>query len=189
MPRLEPMSEHDLNQEQKAFLDRLNEGPRGSRGRIGLIGPYGVWARAPHVGEPAQRLGAALRFGTTLPENVKEVAICTVGAFYRAKFEFAAHRRLALLAGVSESALDQLQAGEPPTLEGDEALAHAFTDQMLRQHRPSQSTYEQLFEIFSETGLIELVSLIGYYCLVSHTLNAFDVELLDGMVNPFPGAD
>lgn len=189
MPRLEPISEGDLNEEQKVFLDRLNEGPRGNSGRIGLIGPYGVWVRAPHVGEPAQRLGAALRFGTALPENVKEVAICTVGAFYRAKFEFAAHRRLALRAGVSESAIDQLRAGEPPTLEGDEALAHAFTDQMLRQHRPEQTTYERVFDRFGETGLIELVSLIGYYCLISHTLNAFDVELVDGMVDPFPDAD
>lgn len=189
MPQLEPISEGDLNEEQRVFLDRLNEGPRGNTGRIGLIGPYGVWVRAPHVGEPAQRLGAALRFGTALPENVKEVAICTVGAFYRAKFEFAAHRRLALRAGVSESAIDQLRAGKPPTLEGDEALAHAFTDQMLRQHRPEQTTYERVFDRFGETGLIELVSLIGYYCLISHTLNAFDVGLVDGMVDPFPDAD
>jgi 4-carboxymuconolactone decarboxylase len=183
------MSDEDLNEEQKAFLDQLNEGPRGSSGRIGLVGPYGVWVRAPHVGEPAQRLGAALRFGTELPENVKEVAICTVGAFYRAKFEFAAHRRLALRAGVSEAALDQLQAGESPSLADDEALAHSFADEMLHQHRVSSGTYERALESFGETGLIELVSLIGYYCLISHTLNVFDVELMDGMVDPFPDAD
>lgn len=188
MPRLERLSESGLDEEQKAFLDRLNDGPRGSRGRVGLVGPYAVWVRAPHVGEPAQRLGAALRFGIALPENVKEVAICTVGAFYRAKFEFAAHRRLALRAGVSEAALDQLQAGEAASLEGEEALAHAFADEMLRQHRASPETYERALESFGETGLIELVSLIGYYCLISHTLNAFEVELPDGMVDPFPDA-
>lgn len=189
MPRLEPLSEPDLDEEQKAFLDHLNDGPRGGSGRIGLVGPYGVWVRAPHVGEPAQRLGAALRFGTTLAENLKEVAICTVGAFYRAKFEFAAHRRLALRAGVSESALDQLQAGEPAAFEGDEALVHAFTDEMLRRHRPRPATYDRAFERFGEAGLVELVSLIGYYCLISHTLNAFEVELIDGMADPFPDAD
>lgn len=189
MPRLEPISEQDLNEQQKAFLDRLNDGPRGRNGRVGLVGPYGVWARAPHVGEPAQQLGAALRFGAALPENVKEIAICTVGAFYRAKFEFAAHRRLALRAGVSETAIDQLQAGEPPALDGNEALAHAFADEMLRLHRPARDTYERALETFGETGLIELVSVIGYYCLISHTLNAFDVELVDGMVDPFPDAD
>lgn len=186
MTRLKPLAESDLDAEQKAFLDRLNQGPRGNRGRIGLIGPYGVWARAPHIGDPAQRLGAALRFDTTLPGNIKEVAICTVGAFHRARFEFAAHRRLALRAGVDEAALDRLQAGEPPGLEGDEAVAHALTDELLRQHRPSQASYDRALAAFGETGLIELVTLIGYYCLISHTLNAFDIDLLDGMEDPFP---
>ena len=187
MSRLPPLTEDELDEEQKAFLARLNQGPRGARqGRIGLIGPYGVWARAPHVGEPAQQLGAALRFGTSLPENVKEVAICTVGAFHRAKFEFAAHRRLGIRAGVSEAALDRLQAGEPPELEGDEAIAHALADALLRRHRPDQQTFDRALAAFGEAGLIELVTLIGYYGLVSFTLNAFDVDLLDGMVDPFP---
>jgi 4-carboxymuconolactone decarboxylase len=145
-----------------------------------------VWARAPQVGEPTQLLGAALRFGTTLPENIKEVAICTVGAFHRAKFEFAAHRRLALRAGVSEALLDQLQVGERPDFAGDEAIAHALTHELMHEHRPSQATYDQALAAFGETGLIELVTLIGYYCLVSHTLNVFDVDLVDGMVDPFP---
>lgn len=187
MTRLTPMTEDQLDAEQRAFLDKLNEGPRGARqGRIGLIGPYGVWARAPHVGEPAQLLGAALRFGTSLPENLKEVAICTVGAFHRARFEFAAHRRLALRAGVSEAALDRLQAGEPPRLAGDEAVVHAFTDELLRLSRPSAATYESARAALGEPGLIELVTLIGYYGLISYTLNAFDVALAAGMEDPFP---
>lgn len=188
MTRLTPLTEDALSDDQRAFLDGLNQGPRGAAGRLGLIGPYGVWARAPHVGDPAQRLGAALRFGTALPENIKEVAICTVGAFHRAKFEFAAHRRLALKAGVSEAALDRLQDGEPPELDGDEATAHALTDELLRNHRLSAGTYERGLAAFGESGLIELVTLMGYYCLISHTLNAFDVDLVDGMVDPFPEA-
>lgn len=187
MTRLTPLSEDDLDQEQKRFLDRLNDGPRGAaQGRIGLIGPYGVWARAPRVGDPVQELGAALRFGSGLAENIKEVAICTVGAFHRAKFEFAAHRRLAIRAGVDEVALDRLQAGEPPGLSGDEAVAHAFADELLRGHHPDQTTFDRALTTFGEKGLIELVTLIGYYCLVSHTLNAFDVDLVDGMADPFP---
>ncbi|MEM7020258.1 MAG: carboxymuconolactone decarboxylase family protein [Pseudomonadota bacterium] len=187
MTRLKPLTEDELNEEQKVFLEKLNQGPRGaSQGKIGLIGPYGVWARAPQVGEPAQLLGAALRFGSKLPENIKEAAICTVGAFYRAKFEFAAHRRLGLKAGLSEAALDRLQAGEPPKFEGDEAIAHILADELLRQHHPSAETYGRAVTAFGEQGLVELVTLIGYYTLISFTLNAFDVDLVDGMTDPFP---
>lgn len=186
MTRLKPLGEADLDDEQRAFLDCLNRGPRGARRRLGLIGPYGVWARATHVGEPAQLLGAALRFGTSLPENIKEVAICTVGAFHRARFEFAAHRTLGIRAGVSEAAIERLRVGEPPEFEGNEAIAHALTDALLRRHRLDQATYDRALAAFDEAGVVELVTLIGYYCLISHTLNAFDVDLVDGMEDPFP---
>lgn len=187
--RLPPLTEDQLDAEQKAFLDRLNQGPRAQGRRIGLVGPYGVWARAPHVGEPAQQLGATLRFGTGLPENIKEVAICTVGAFHRAKFEFAAHRRLAIRAGVSEAAIDRLQVGEDPAFHGAEAVAHALADELLRLHHPTREIYDRAIAEFGETGVIELVTLIGYYCMISHTLNAFAVDLADGMEDPFPDAD
>lgn len=187
MTRLTPLTESELDAEQHAFLERLNAGPRAARqGRIGLIGPYGVWARVPHVGDAVQSLGAVLRFDTRLPENIKEVAICTVGVFHRARFEFAAHRRLGLRAGLDEAALDRLQAGQPPGFVGDEAVAYAFTDEILRLHRASPATYAQALAAFGEADLIELVTLIGYYCLVSCTLNAFEVPLADGMVDPFP---
>ncbi|MEQ8861474.1 MAG: hypothetical protein RIC56_22750 [Pseudomonadales bacterium] len=186
MTRLKPLTEAELDDDQRAFLDRLNQGPRGAGRRLGLIGPYGVWARAPHIGEPAQLLGAALRFGTSLPENIKEVAICTVGAFHRAKFEFAAHRTLGIRAGVSEAAIDRLRAGEAPQFDGDEAIAHALTDELLRRHRPTPATYDRAIAAFDERGVVELVTLIGYYCLISHTLNAFEVDLVDGMEDPFP---
>lgn len=186
MTRLTALTEDELDDAQRAFLDGLNQGPRGAGGRIGLIGPYGVWAHAPQVGEPAQLLGAALRFGTSLPENIKEVAICTVGAFHHARFEFAAHKRLALKAGVSEAGIERLRRGEPPGFDGDEATAHAVADELLRGHRLSQATYEVALGAFGEAGLVELVTLIGYYCLISHTLNAFDVDLVDGMTDPFP---
>ena len=39
---------------------------------------------------------------------------------------------------------------------------------------------------FGEAPLIELVTIIGYYCLISLTLNAFDVALTSRMTDPFP---
>ncbi|MFV0524355.1 MAG: carboxymuconolactone decarboxylase family protein [Acidimicrobiales bacterium] len=187
MTRLDPITEDDLDERQRAFLDQINQGDRARRhGRLGLVGPFGVWARAPHVGEPAQRLGATLRFGTSLPDPVVEAAVCTVGAHHRARFEFAAHRRLGLAAGLSEASLDRLQAGEDPGFEGDEAVAHTVATELTAGSRLTSATYARAVEAFGEAGLIELVTLVGYYGLISFTLNAFDIELEDGMVDPFP---
>ena len=74
--RLSELTEANLNASQQALLETIRSGPRGAQhGKLGLVGPFGVWVRAPHVGDPVQALGAALRYGTGLAENVKEVAI------------------------------------------------------------------------------------------------------------------
>ncbi len=186
--RLSPLDRTDLNDDQQAVLDAIEQGPRGAANPgIGMIGPFGCWVRAPKVGHAVQALGEAIRFNGSLPENIKEIAICTVGAHYRSKFEFAAHRRLAKLAGVSENVLDQMVAGEDPDLAGDELLAFTIASQLVNQHQLMDETYSLGVSAFGEVGMIELTATIGYYCLISLTLNTFRIPLADGMHDPFPG--
>ena len=185
--RLADIQEGELNEAQLQVLDAIRSGPRKSQhATIGLVGPFGVWVRAPSIGQATQALGAAARFECALPENVKEIAICTVGAFYRAKFEFAAHSALAEGAGVSAAAIERLRVGEQPELEGAEALAFSLASALVHKHRLDDATYAAAVGEFGENGLIELVGIIGYYCMVSLTLNAFEVELENGMQDPFP---
>jgi 4-carboxymuconolactone decarboxylase len=186
MSRLSPLTEADLTPEQQAVLDAIRSGPRGSRG---LGGPFGVYARAPSVGHEAQALGAAVRFKVSaLTENVKEVAICTVGAFFHAKYEFAAHAALARKAGVDEAVVEALRIGAAPGFtDPRESAAHRIAATLLREHRIPDALYAEGRDLFGETGLIELVATVGYYSLVSFTLNAFQVPLAEDMTDPFPG--
>ncbi len=185
--RLPELEESALSEAQREVLQAIRSGPRASQhGAIGLVGPFGVWVRAPQIGNAIQALGAAARYQTELDEAVKEVAICTVGAFYQAKFEFAAHGALARAAGVSEQAVEQLRVGQTPDLPGPQALANRVARSLLEQHRIDVATYGEALAEFGEQGLIELVSVIGYYCLVSLTLNAFEVPVREGMADPFP---
>jgi 4-carboxymuconolactone decarboxylase len=185
--RLSPIDRDNLTPEQNAVLNTIEAGPRGEgRPGIGLIGPFGAWVRAPSIGDPVQALGSAIRFGTSLPENVKEVAICTVGAYYRSRFEFSAHRALAIRAGVAAEHLDQLIAGEEADFSGTELIAHTIASQMLNQHGLLDETYQTGLTAFTEAGMIELVTTIGYYCLISLTLNSFQIPLEPGMTDPFP---
>ncbi len=185
--RLSRIDVEDLAPDQKAVLDAIQTGPRAARhGRIGLVGPFGVWVRVPKIGLATQALGAAARFESSLPANVSEVAICTVGAFYRAKFEFAAHKTLALAAGVSEEQIERLRRGESPEFRDAEDLAYRVAAELLKLHRIDSNTYAGALAQFGEDGLIELVSIIGYYCMVSLTLNAFEIPLTAGMDDPFP---
>jgi 4-carboxymuconolactone decarboxylase len=187
--RLLPLDWNKLPPEQQAVLEAIEAGPRGtSRTGIGKIGPFGAWVRAPSIGLEAQALGAAIRYNTSLDERVKEVAICTVGIFYRSKFEYSAHRSLAIKAGVSAAALDQLAANEEPDFTGPELISHTIASQMLNQHRILDETYRTGVEAFGEDGMVELVTTVGYYCLISLTLNSFEIPLEANMVDPFPDA-
>lgn len=193
MTRLAPMSIDDLDDEQRAVLDAINSGPRGGsggrQGGIGMVGPYDVWVRAPEVGMSIQELGGVARFKTSLDEDVKEVAICVVGAHHHAKFEFAAHARLAAQAGVPDEAIESMRVGSKPELTGALAIAYAVADDLMARHRMTEQTYAAAIEAFGEKGTIELVSIIGYYVLVSLTLNAFQVPLAGAMTDPFPEYD
>ena len=187
MTRLDPLSLEDLTPEQKAVHDAIQSGPRGKNRNVGLVGPFGIWIRSPAVGMAIQNLGAVARFETSLPEDVKEVAICTVGAHFRAKFEFAAHRALALQAGVSEEILDAIQHERGPDFEDvRQQTAYRLAHQLLTDRRVNDETYDKAMSLFGESALIELVSIIGYYSLVSVTLNTFEVGVTGTMVDAWP---
>lgn len=186
--RLPDLTEADLTDEQRAVLEAIEASPRGGNRRVGLVGPFGLWVRAPRLGQAAQQLGAAVRFQGALPDNVREVAICTVGAFFHSRFEFAAHAPLALAAGVSESVVEAIRGGaEPPFQDDREALAHAVTRQLLQDHRIEPDTYARTVTVLGVEQTVELVTTVGFYCLVSLSLNAFEIPLEDGMPDPFPG--
>ncbi|HSG88803.1 MAG TPA: carboxymuconolactone decarboxylase family protein [Pseudomonadales bacterium] len=184
MPRLPPITAADLNAEQRVVLDAIQAGPRGA---MGLAGPFGVYVRAPAVGQAAQALGAAVRFGTLLEETLREIAICTVGAHFRAKFEFAAHAELALRAGVAPAVVEALRLRQMPVFVDEaEGTVHAIATALLVDHRLDDALHDRGMALLGQTRMIELVTTVGYYCLVSLTLNAFEVPLEDGMVDPFP---
>ena len=73
-----------------------------------------------------------------------------------------------------------------PSFTGDKATAHAVAAQLVRHHRISDATYAAAIDAFGETGLVELVTTVGYYCLISVTLNAFEIPLPDDWDDPFP---
>ena len=186
MSRLQIPKEENLDQSQEALRDAVVGSRKGLGPEVWGRGPFGVWQNAPNVGHPALDLGGAVRFDTALAADVREVAICSVGVHYKAKFEFAAHRAIGIEAGLSADALDLLAAGEDPGWSGELDLAHRYTVALLLDHRVSEELHHELVECFSESGAVELVTTIGYYCLICLTLNAFEVPLSKEMEDPWP---
>lgn len=182
MSRLPLPDDRDLSPRQKEVIEMVKSGPRG-----GARGPFGAWIRSPEFAAIAQELGAHVRFRSCLNDRVREIAICVTAASLRAQYEWFAHARIAREAGVAGATLEAIRTGEAPAgLPDDEAVAYAFSEELMRTKRVSDATYARAVETFGEEGVVEIVGACGYYSLVGLTLNAANVALPDGEPAPFP---
>jgi 4-carboxymuconolactone decarboxylase len=201
MARLQGLSLDRLTAEQRTLFDAILSGRRGqaltaaaNAGAAGglldasgaLVGPFNAWLLSPAIGDRIQRLGESIRFGSSLPQNVLEVAILVEAREWRAEFEWWAHVRLARRAGVGNEVIAAIQDQREPVFDDrGEEIAWRFSRELLERRRVSATTYGAAREHFGETGVMELVTLLGYYTLVSMTLNAFEVPLPEGEAPAF----
>ena len=152
-----------------------------------LMGPFNAWVTAPRVGGRLAALGAALRFESSVERRLLEMAIITVGARWHAEFEWWAHSRMALHFGVTQEAVDAIARGETPSLPDDERIVHAVATQLVADGQIDPATYGAARQLLGDRGIVEIVTLCGYYTLVCFTLNAFDVALPPGEAPTWPG--
>jgi 4-carboxymuconolactone decarboxylase len=146
-----------------------------------LVGPFNAFVHAPDIGRRLSSLGAALRFGTSLERRLTEVAIITVASRWKAEFEWWAHARMATEHGVPEAVVEAIGRGEePPFVSNDERIVYTVARELTADGQLSQESYDRAHELLGDAGMVELVSLCGYYTLISYLLNAFTVPIPPG---------
>ena len=179
--RLPPLTEEQMTDEQRAVVDAIQSGPRGA----GLRGPFNALLRSPVLCDLVQRVGAYVRFGTSLPAPLNEMAICMAGRKWGAQYEFYAHRRLAIDAGLNPAVLDSIALGRRPAdMSEDEATIYEFVTELLSTGQVSDRGYAAVKDRFGERGVMDLVGGVGYYSLVSMVLNVAQVPLPEGETPP-----
>jgi 4-carboxymuconolactone decarboxylase len=180
--RFKPLAWEQLTPDQKAMVNDLLSGRRTS-----LDGPFNALLRSPEMGNLAQKLGAYLRFRTSVPQRLNEMAILMTGRWWLAQFEWVAHKELALKAGLSINVIDALQEGKRPAqMQADEAVVYDFCTEMREKRRVSDATYQAAVSLLGERGVIDLAAVIGYYDLVCMVLNLDRYPLPAGGKAPFP---
>jgi 4-carboxymuconolactone decarboxylase len=179
-----PYLRHD---ELDARGQEVWDGVAGSRGGElvnadgGLIGPFNAFVHAPGVGKHLSALGGRIRFRTSIERRLSELAIITVAAAWKAEFEWWAHARMAREHGVSDAVVDAIgQGGDPPFGAEDERAIYTAARQLTSTGQLGQDAYDAVQRLLGDAGMVELVSLCGYYTLISYLLNAFTVPLPPG---------
>ena len=179
--RFKPLTWEQLTVPQKTMVEDLLAGSRAS-----LNGPFNVLLRSPEMGNVAQKLGEYVRFHTSVPRRLNEMAILMTAKAWSCQYEWHAHRPLALDAGLSSSIVDDIKAGRRPSgMQPDEAIVYDFSTELRERHRVTETTFERARMLLGEQGVVDLMALMGYYDLVAMALNADRYPLPDGAPLPF----
>jgi len=178
--RFKPQTLDEMPPEQRRAAEAIIGGPRG-----GMRGPFKALLRSPELAEHAQLLGAYVRFRSSLPEPLKELAILITGRHWTAQFEFYAHRKLALEAGLDPAIATAIAEGKrPAALSPAETAVYDFCTELLYTKQVSDTVFAAARECFGERGIIDLIGTVGYYSLVSMTLNVDRYNLPEGEKPP-----
>ena len=181
--RLPALALDDLSGEQQTLVDAIKSGPRG---QFNNEGPLAVFLHAPVYGALAQKLGGHLRFNTGVPPRLSEFAILCTGHFWKAQYEWYAHATIAAKQGVKAATICDLKAGRAPkSAPRDEMAIYAFIKELYATRRVSNATYARVHKFLGDAGMVELTGILGYYVLISMTLNVFRMPLPEGEALPF----
>ena len=181
-PRLEPLAPSQLDEDQRRLYDAVLESPRGQgptrrfilRDDETLTGPFDAWLRSPELGVHLERAGMAFRTDTVLPPAARELAVLVVAQAWSADFEWWVHGLIARGAGVPEEAIEAIGQGRDPKL-ADTALhaAHAVAHELVHRRSVATPTLDAAKQALGERAVVELVTLVGFYQLVSGVLETF----------------
>ncbi len=178
--RFKPLTPEEMTPEQKAMADAVLAGPRAS-----LNGPFNVMLRSPDLGDRLQKVGEYVRFKTSIPPRLNELAILVTARAWTAQYEWYAHYQYAMKAGVPPAVAEDIAAGKRPTkMEGDEAIVYNFTRELIDTKQVSDATFSAVKDKFGERGVVDLIGLIGYYHTVSMLLNVDRYPLPEGVKPP-----
>ena len=189
--RFEPIAVEKLSPEQRKIYDGIRSGPRAKISGSGastpgpLGGPFNVWLRSPAIGECVSQLGEEIRFRSSLPAKLNEMAIMITARFWTCQYEWHAHCRLALEAGLDPAiAQDIAEQRRPAGMDADEAIIYDFSVALHAKHGVDDAIYQRALDRFGERGVFDLIAANGFYSLVAMCLNVDRTPLPQGVAAP-----
>jgi 4-carboxymuconolactone decarboxylase len=203
MSRLAQLTRNELNGEARAAFERIATrggaekvsgahadvyGGRAASNRDSLSGPFNIWMRSPGLAENMTGLSNFLRYQSALPPRVQELVTLIVAQRNGAAYAWVNHLGYAAKSGLSEAVIAALEKGQRPEFGADlDAAVFDFTTQLLDTRSVGDAAYRAVLSHLGEAGIVELVSQIGFYVMITLSLNAFQAPIPEGTAAPFGG--
>ena len=182
--RFTPLKAEDLTPPQKAWADMISGPPRNAKF---TAPPYRAYIRNPDLAPRLSALSDYLRWNTSLPPRLSELAILITARQWTAQYEWFAHYPLALKGGLDPKVADAIAAGNRPgNMKDDEAALYDLAITLYRDRKVTDPVYKAALEKFGERGIMDIIGIVGYYDLVSMTLITMQAGAPNDSVPPLP---
>jgi 4-carboxymuconolactone decarboxylase len=180
--RMPPIPADKMTAAQKQAVDEYKK----SRG-TDVAGPWAVLTRSPDLMSRTRMLSDYLRFQSTLPPRLSEFVILMTARAWGQNYEWNAHQPLALKGGLNPEVAKAVAEGRRPAqMAEDETSLYDLIQELLRNRTVSDATYARAVSKFGEQGVVDAVSISGYYTMIGMLLNTARTPLAAGVPTPLP---
>jgi 4-carboxymuconolactone decarboxylase len=156
--RLIPFTE--MTPEQRKYADAVMAGPTSSTGSAAVVpgastigSPFNVYLRSPLLADRLRVVAEYLRFQTSLPFKLNELAILITARKWTAQYEWFAHHRLALKAGLDPAIAEDIAQGRRPAkMAPEEEIVYTFCHELHTTHQVSDAAFNAMKDRFRRAG-------------------------------------
>src|SRR5262245_8386017 len=183
-PRFAELTLEELTDAQRPLAEQIIK-----ISRVGLGGPYNPMLRSPVFGQRMFDLLAYLRWQTSVPLQLNELAILIIARQWRSQVEWFAHSAIAREAGLSPEVIADLKANRRPSaMSAEEAIVFDFVTELTLTHEVSEATFARARTYFSEQQIVDLTATAGTYITIAMLLAMAQEGVPAGQESPFkPG--
>jgi 4-carboxymuconolactone decarboxylase len=183
--RMPPIPPERMTEAQLKAASEIASGRRGS-----VRGPFHAYMRSPVLMDRVQKLGEYIRYDSLIEQRLRELAALMAARHWTQQYEWHAHVPHALGAGLSSEIIGAIAEGRRPhEMAADEAVVYEFVSELLANKSVSDPTYERAIKRFSEAGVVDLTSVVGYYAMLAMVMNVARTAIPGGKglpLIPFP---
>lgn len=164
--RMPPLAPEIFNEAQKKVAAELSS----SRGSV--RGPFGAMLRSPELADCMQKVGQYVRFKCGLDKRINRLAGMLTTRHWGNQYEWNGHVPYALQAGMAQPVIDAIAEGRRPAgLRDDEAAVYDFVTELYANKSVSDTTYARMLALFGETGIVDILGVVGYYATNAMIMN------------------
>lgn len=126
-----------------------------------------------------------LRWHSSLPPRLSELAILITAREWTAQYEWYAHYPQAMKGGLDPKVAAAIAEGKrPETMKDDEKALYDLATSLYRDRKVSDAVYKAALDQLGERGIVDMIGIIGFYDITSMTLITLQAGVPDG--KPLP---